>query len=133
MMNTMDEVEVLIVDDQEPYRAALRALFSRMREFRLVGEARSGEEAVLLADQLHPGLVMMDISMEGIGGIAATSSITAHDPDVLVVLVSTYAANELPRPAHSCGAAAYVEKAELSAQAVRRIWSDRGDPTWQRD
>lgn len=130
-MDDMNEVDVLIVDDQEPYRAALRAVFSRMREFRLVGEASSGEEAIALAESLHPGLVMMDISMDGIGGIAATSSITSRDPDVLVVLVSTYAADELPRPARSCGAAAYIEKAELSAQAVRRIWTDRGDLAWK--
>ena len=129
-MDDMNKVDVLIVDDQEPYRAALRAMFSRMHEFRLVAEASSGEEAVTLAESLHPGLVMMDISMGGIGGIAATTSITSHDPDVLVVLVSTYSADELPSPARSCGAAAYVEKAELSAQVVRRIWTDRGDLAW---
>ena len=126
----MNPVPVLIVDDQAPFLDALRSLFGRMKDFRLVGEARSGEEAVALADDLHPELVMMDISMDGIGGIKATEMITAHDRKVLVVLVSTYPPEDLPPCARTCGAAAYIGKGDLSVGAVRRLWIDRGDPGW---
>ena len=126
----MDRVPVLIVDDQETYRVALRAVLARLSEFELIGEATSGEEAVDLVADLRPALVLMDINMGGIDGLEATARITGEDTEVVVVLVSTYTAEQLPPHARTCGAAAYINKDELSPRLVRRIWSERGDPTW---
>ncbi len=127
----MDRVPVLIVDDQETYRVALRAVLARLSEFELIGEATSGEEAVDLVADLRPALVLMDINMGGIDGLEATARITGEDTEVVVVLVSTYSVEQLPPHARTCGAAAYINKDELSPRLVRRIWSERGDPAWR--
>ena len=129
-MGAMERVPVLIVDDQETYRSALRAVLARLAEFELVAEATSGEHAVELAAELRPALVLMDINMGGIDGLEATTRITSTNPEVLVVLVSTYTPEQLPPRARTCGAAAYINKDELSPRLVRRIWTDRGDPAW---
>ena len=127
----MDPVRVLIVDDQAPFLAALRAVVARLGEFTLVGEATSGEQAVELAAATEPDLVLMDINMGGIDGLEATSQIVGARPETLVVLVSTYTLEQLPPHARSCGAAAYLNKDELSPRAVRRIWADGGDESWR--
>lgn len=123
---------MLIVDDQAPFLAALRAVVARLAEFTLVGEATSGELAVELAAQTEPDLVLMDINMGGIDGLEATSQIVKARPETVVVLVSTYALEQLPPHARTCGAAAYLNKDELSPRAVRRIWADGGDDSWRR-
>ena len=131
-MEAVDPVRVLIVDDQQPFLAALRAVVARLSEFTLVGEATSGEQAVELAAAMSPDLVLMDINMGGIDGLEATSQIVKARPETLVVLVSTYTLEQLPPHARSCGAVAYHNKDELSPRAVRRIWADGGDDSWRR-
>jgi DNA-binding NarL/FixJ family response regulator len=123
-------VQVLVVDDQPPFRAAARAVVSRIVEFDLVGEAASGEEAVAMAEMLGPDLVLMDINMGEMNGIEATRLVTSARPDTVVILVSTYAAEDLPADARTSGAAAYVHKDELSPRLLRRLWETRGDPAW---
>lgn len=81
--------------------------------FEVVGEAESGEEAVDLAADLGPGLVLMDINLPGINGIEATRRITQAHPAVVTVLLSTYREEDLPAGAGECGAAAYVHKEEF--------------------
>src|SRR5882762_10558739 len=82
----------LIVDDQAPFRSAARSLVGLLGCWRVVGEVASGEDAVAAAASLDPDLVLMDINLPGISGIEATRRIVAADPDVKVVLLSTYAA-----------------------------------------
>ena len=94
-------MQVLVVDDQPPFRAAARAVLSRIAEFDLVGEAASGEEAVAMSESLHPDLVLMDINMGEMNGIEATRLVTASRPDTMVILVSTYAAADLPADART--------------------------------
>jgi DNA-binding NarL/FixJ family response regulator len=113
-------VGVLVVDDQAPFRRVARTLV-RVAGWRLVGEADSGEQAVALAAMTRPDVVVMDIHLPGIDGIEATRRILAADPAVQVVLMSTYAADDLPSDAHACGAAAYVRKDDLSPARLREI------------
>jgi DNA-binding NarL/FixJ family response regulator len=124
-------VRVMVVDDQEPFRSATRQLVDRLAGFELVAEAASGEEAVEVAHDVNPDLVVMDINMGEMDGIEATSRITGAAPATLVVLVSTYELTDLPSTARTSGAAAYLNKDELGGRALRRIWEDRGDPTFR--
>jgi DNA-binding NarL/FixJ family response regulator len=106
-------VGVLIVDDQAPFRRAARAVVTATPGFEVIGEAESGEEAVALADDLDPEVVLMDINLPGINGIEATRRITATHPNVVTLLLSTYREEDLPAGAGDCGAAAYVNKEEF--------------------
>ena len=124
-------VRVMIVDDQAPFRDASRAVLSRIAGFTLSGEATSGEEAVTLAQNVHPDLVLMDINMGAMDGIEATRRITATAPQIVVILLSTYERDDLPSTARSSGAAAYLNKDELSPKTVRRLWEERGDAEWR--
>jgi DNA-binding NarL/FixJ family response regulator len=119
-----DPVSVLIVDDQAPFRRAARAVVTVTSGFEVVGEAESGEEAVALAGELHPGLVLMDINLPGMSGIEATRQITSAAPGTVVMLLSTYQATDLPDVA-DCGAAAYVHKEQFGPDVVRDVWANR--------
>ena len=130
MEQAADVVQVLVVDDQAPFRAAARAVVARVQGFELVGEATSGEEAIELVDKMRPAVVLMDINMGAMDGIEATKIITTEHPDTLVILVSTYTESDMPAAARVCGAAAYVNKDELSPRVVRRLWEAGGDPEW---
>jgi DNA-binding NarL/FixJ family response regulator len=123
---TDDGVSVLVVDDQAPFRSAARAVLAMTPGFEIVGEAASGEEGVTLAEQLEPALVLMDINMPGINGIEATRQITSARPETVVVLLSTYSADDLPADARSCGAATYVNKEEFGPDVLRELWSEHG-------
>ncbi len=130
MDGSAEIVRVLVVDDQAPFRAAARAVIARVQGFDLVGEAISGEEAVELVETLHPSVILMDINMGAMDGLEATRIITGAHPDTVVILVSTYTEDEMPPAARTCGAAAYVNKDELSPRVVRRLWEAGGDPDW---
>lgn len=121
-MTTTPCVPVLVVDDQPPFRRAARAVLGRMDGFEVVGEAHTGEEAVSLADSLSPALVLMDINLPDIDGIEATRRIVRAHPGTVVVLVSTYRADNLPDDASSCGAAAYLHKADVRAAVLTDLW-----------
>jgi DNA-binding NarL/FixJ family response regulator len=131
MEQAADVVQVVVVDDQAPFRAAARAVVARVQGFELVGEATSGEEAVELVERIRPSVVLMDINMGVMDGLKATKIITTAHPETLVILVSTYTESDMPPEARSCGAAAYVNKDELSPRVVRRLWESGGDPAWQ--
>jgi DNA-binding NarL/FixJ family response regulator len=117
---------VLVVDDQAPFRIAAKAVLRRLDGFELAGEASSGPEAIELVDRLRPALVLMDINMPEMNGIEATRRIVAAHPDVVVILCSTYDVDDLPPAAAASGASAYVNKEQLGADTLRRLWQDRG-------
>ena len=121
-------VRVVVADDHAPFRRAARAMLAASAEFQVVGEATSGEQAVTLTDALRPDLVLMDITMDGIGGIEAARSINEAHPDTATILVSTYREGDLPGDARTCGAVGYVHKAELAANAITRLLRGRGSP-----
>jgi DNA-binding NarL/FixJ family response regulator len=118
-------VHVLVVDDQAPFRLAARTVIRRTEGFELVGEAATGEEAVTMVADLRPALVLMDINMPGINGIEATRQIIAIAPETVVFLCSTYQLSDLPPDAITSGARAYVNKEDLGAESLRRMWDER--------
>jgi DNA-binding NarL/FixJ family response regulator len=120
----IDTVNVLIVDDQAPFRAAARTVIMVSPGFDMTGEAESGEDAVAQAESLHPDLVLMDINLPGINGIEATRQITTSRPETVVILMSTYRAEDLPADAIESGAKAYVHKEDFGPAVVRQIWDE---------
>lgn len=124
-------VRVLVVDDQAPFRAAARAVIARVQDFELIAEATSGEEAVAMVNELEPAVVLMDINMGLLDGLEATKIITDGHPNTMVILVSTYTEDDMPPAARTCGAAAYVNKDELSPRVLRQLWEKGGDPNWR--
>jgi DNA-binding NarL/FixJ family response regulator len=116
------EVSVLVVDDQAPFRLAARAVLRRAEGFSLVGEAATGEEALERVAELQPGLVLMDIHLPGISGIEATRRIRGTHPGTVVLLLSTYRAEDLPADARDCGAMAYLHKEDFEPEVLERIW-----------
>lgn len=119
-----EPIRVLLVDDQEPFRVAARAVVALAPEFVLVGEAESGMQAVEQAEALHPDLVLMDIHLPGIDGLEATRRIRAADTAKVVLLVSTYEASEQDALIESSGADAYIPKDMFGMAALRSAWSD---------
>ena len=112
---------VLVVDDQAPFRSAARVLVGLLRGGAVVAEAGTGEEAVRIAAELRPDVVLMDINMPGLDGIEATRELLRVHPRAAVVLTSTYAADDLPPGADSCGAVGYLRKEELTPRLLREL------------
>ena len=117
-------VRVLAVDDQRPFRVAAAAVLRRTPGFELVAEAATGEEAMTLVDSVQPDLVLMDINMPNMNGVAATQTIVDELPGTVVFLCSTYQRSDLPSEAADSGAAAYIHKEELAADLLARLWAD---------
>mgnify|MGYP003287684636 FL=1 len=115
-------VPVLIVDDQAFFRSAAQAVLAVTPGFTAVGEADSGEEAIIRVGELRPGLVLMDIHLPGINGIEATRRIRGAHPGTAVLLLSTYRAEDLPADARDCGAIAYLHKEDFEPEVLERIW-----------
>lgn len=125
----MSSLAVLVVDDEAPFRMAAKAVLRRLEGFELIAEASTGAEAISLAEDLRPALVLMDINMPGMNGIEATRHIVSNDPDVVVILCSTYDVADLPDDAATSGARAYVNKEQLGSDTLRRLWEHR-DAGW---
>lgn len=121
-------VTVLAVDDQEIFRRTARGLIAATPGFEQVGEAASGREALELAADLHPDLVLVDVRMPGMDGIETARRLAGADPDVLVVLISLEEIPELPSSIGSVGAAAHLRKQDLSTRTLRELWSAHGPP-----
>jgi len=116
---------VLIVDDQMPFRMAARTVVGVTPGFDVVGEAKSGEAAIEQVTALSPELVLMDINMDGMSGIEATRRITDAHPEIRVILLSTYDADDLPADARTCGAMGYVHKEQFGPDVLLRLWEER--------
>jgi DNA-binding NarL/FixJ family response regulator len=126
--DAVSAVAVIIVDDQIPFRRAARMVMAATPGFEVVGEAVTGEEAVELFEALGPGLVLMDINLPGISGIEATRRITTSHPEAVVLLLSTYRADDLPKDAGSCGAAGYINKEQFEPAVVLDLFARRSEP-----
>ncbi|MGW6620286.1 response regulator [Nocardia sp. NPDC055002] len=116
-------ITVLLVDDQRLVRAGLRMLIEDTTDLAVVGEAADGVEAVRLYAELAPDLVVMDLRMPGLDGVAATRQILAASPRAKVLVLTTFDDDEHLFPALSAGAAGYFVKDTEPAvllDAIRR-------------
>lgn len=116
-------IRVLLVDDQRLVRAGLRMLCESAPDLEVVGEAEGGQQAVRFADRLLPDVVLMDLHMPGLDGIAATGRILAAHPSTRIVALTTFDDDDHLYPALAAGACGFLvkdaEPAELLA-GIRR-------------
>jgi DNA-binding NarL/FixJ family response regulator len=116
-------VDVLVVDDQQPFRDAARMVLALSAGFELVAEAETGLQSVELAAMLRPDLVLMDVNLPDFDGFEATRRIreaTPHPP--IVVMLSTYEAVDYADRAIDAGAAAFLSKSTFTPEELQRVW-----------
>lgn len=101
---------VLIADDHGVVREGLRALLAKSPEISVVGEASDGREAVRLAAETHPNIVIMDIAMPLLNGVDATAQILSRDPDIKVIILSMHSDESYILRALNAGAKGYLLK-----------------------
>jgi DNA-binding NarL/FixJ family response regulator len=119
-----DPISVLLVDDHELVRRGFRRLLEDDEAIAVVGEASSADEAIALAVELRPRVVVMDCAMPGSNGLSATRTIAARLPATAVLMLSMHSEDTLVRQAMEAGARGYILKSALDldlAAAVRRV------------
>jgi DNA-binding NarL/FixJ family response regulator len=104
---------VLIVDDNAGFRRRIREFLTSEAGIQVVGEAGDGREAMERAIELEPDVVLMDVRMAGMNGLATTRQLTAVLPEVRVIILSRFDVQEYRDAAQASGASAYVVKRSL--------------------
>ena len=120
--------KILLVDDHAIVRLGLKSLIERYPQFEVVGEAGSARKALELVTTLHPDIVVMDIRLQGTSGIEACEEIVKSFPRIKVLMLTSYATNEMLLSAIRAGASGYVLKEIGSDDLVKALEAvGRGD------
>lgn len=117
-------IKILLVDDHQLIRTGIRRLLEAAGDIEVIGEADSGEQALLQARVLHPDVVLMDIHMPGIGGLEATRKLLHHHPEMKVISLSVQRQDPYPERLLAAGASGYLTKdcgAEEFISAIRKV------------
>ena len=117
----MKKIRILLVDDHDIVRLGLMALLKSQPDMEVVGEAGAASEGVKLAERLMPDVVLMDIRLPGGGGIDACQQITSRFPSCIVVMLTSFADDDLVVRAIRAGAMGYVLKQVGNAELLRAI------------
>jgi NarL family two-component system response regulator LiaR len=127
-MNDPTPIRVMIVDDHGMVRKGLMAYLNNRADLVVVGEARDGREAVTLCGQFHPDVILMDLVMPEMGGVAATRAIHQRWPQVQIIALTSFQEKELVQDALQAGAISYLLKnvtGDELAQAICRAYTGR--------
>ena len=114
-------ITVLLVDDHDLVRAGIAKLLDEVKGIEVIGQARTGEEAVLVAREKHPQVVLMDVRMPGIGGLEATRKLLRLDPDVKVIALTVCEDEPFPSKLLQAGAAGYLTKGSGMEEMIHAI------------
>lgn len=117
----MEKIRVLIADDHEVVRVGLRSLLDAVDDIQVVGEAASGVEAIERAEALQPDVVVMDVRMPEMGGIEACRAIRSANPNIKVIMLTSYSDDEAVFASLMAGAGGYVLKRIGTTQLVEGI------------
>jgi DNA-binding NarL/FixJ family response regulator len=113
----LEKKAILLVDDHEVVRLGLKSLLEHSDKFEVVAEAGTAKEAVLMVEKYQPDAVLMDIRLPGVSGIEACQEITERWPDVKVVILTSYAEDDMLFSAIRAGASGYVLK-QIGAEGL---------------
>jgi DNA-binding NarL/FixJ family response regulator len=119
----VNETRVLLADDHGVLRKGVRFVLEQEPAIEIVGEASDGREAVQLAEELHPHVIVMDIAMPALNGIEATAQITRKDRHVGIIILSMYSDEEYLVRALSAGAKGFLLKDAAEPDLVRAVKS----------
>ncbi len=119
----MAVVRVVVVDDGAAFLRAMVAVVAETPGFEVVGEASSGEDALVVATQSRPDLVLMDVHLPGIDGVEATRRLLLGARPPTVVLLSTYDDDAGRQFVTESGATGYVHKAAFGPDRLEQVWS----------
>lgn len=115
------KTRIVLADDHPLLRKALRDLLEKEAAFEIIGEAGDGEEAVMLATQIMPDVVIMDISMPNLDGLQATQQIKARCPNVAVLVLTVHTDDECILEILKAGAAGYLIKSAFGDEVVHAV------------
>ena len=118
---SMTKQRILLVDDHEVVRLGLKALLDHHNQFEVIGEASNAKEAMEQVDRLRPDIVLMDIRLPGTSGIEACEDIITHFPETRVVMLTSYAEDEMLFSAIRAGASGYILKQIGGEDLVRAL------------
>lgn len=118
-----DEVRVLLADDHAVLRAGLALLLNGQQDFVVVGEASSGLAVLALAEELQPDLILLDLSMPGLGGLEAISTIKQKAPDTQILVLTMHDDPEYLRQALKSGASGYILKKAADTELLSAMRS----------
>jgi DNA-binding NarL/FixJ family response regulator len=114
-------VQIVVVDDHDLVRMGLVRLLDDVNGIEVVAEARSGEEAIKLAKELEPDVILMDVRMPGIGGIEATRKIHRAFPDIRIIAVTACGDDPFPSRLLQAGASGYLTKGASTEEMVLAV------------
>jgi two-component system response regulator NreC len=112
---------VLVVDDHAFIRRGVKAILLSFPEWELVGEADNGLDAVKLAAELNPDVVVMDVSMPQMNGIEATREISKAHPSIKIILLTLHDSGELLRNGFRAGAKGYILKSDAEQELIKAL------------
>ena len=129
-MPALNNLRILIADDHEIVRRGLTSLLSSRPDWIVCAEASTGRDAVALAEQHRPDIVVMDISMPGLNGLEATRKIRKVFPKTQVVILSIHYSDQLVREVLDSGARAYILKSDASRDLLNAVEALANDRTF---